>query len=105
MIGGGANVPHRDAPGPGRLTDRGNMDGVRNLRKRLSWLCAFLLVLAVFPIKANGFGFEIQPYVQDVQQTSARVLGRGQDRNRGGLNTAQRQPMVLRRRAELNGYG
>ena len=36
-----------------------------------------LLVLAVLPIKASGSGFEIQPYVQDVQQTSARVLWKG----------------------------
>lgn len=60
-----------------------NMDVVRNLRKSLSWLCAFLLVIVVFPIKANGFGFEILPYVQDVQKTSARVLWKGAGQEQG----------------------
>ncbi len=56
---------------------------VRNLGKSLSWFCVFLLVLAVFPIKATGFGFEILPYVQDVQKTSARVIWKGAGQEQG----------------------
>ncbi len=63
--------------------DRRNMDVVRNLRKSLSWFFVFLLVLAVFPIQAIGFGFEILPYVQGVQKTSAMVLWKGAGQEQG----------------------